>query len=66
MTSRRSSGYGSSASASLSFFPRGLHEFNKVAVETVAYKVNNEKLRIQFFDDPEAAALWLETRPSEG
>jgi hypothetical protein len=38
---------------------RPTHYFNKVAVETIAYKVNQEKLRIQFFDDLSEAKKWL-------
>ena len=33
--------------------------FNKVAVETVSYKVDTEKLTINFFDSPEEAKDWL-------
>ena len=33
--------------------------FNKVAVETVSYKVDKEKLTINFFDDIEKAVDWL-------
>lgn len=33
--------------------------FNKVAVETICYKVNKEKLTIHFFDDIEDAKNWL-------
>jgi hypothetical protein len=36
------------------------HYFNKVAVETIAYKVNSEKLKISFFGDEQAALDWLE------
>jgi hypothetical protein len=35
------------------------HYFNKVAVETVAYKVNQEKLSIQFFNNAQEALAWL-------
>ena len=38
---------------------RPVHYFNKVAIETVAYKVNQEKLRIQIFNDVEDAREWL-------
>src|SRR4051812_23092815 len=38
---------------------RPVHYFNKVAVETVAYKVNQEKLRIKFFNNVEEAREWL-------
>lgn len=38
---------------------RPVHYFNKVAVETVAYKVNHEKLKIQFFNDLRSATEWL-------
>jgi hypothetical protein len=40
------------------------HYFNKVAVETIAYKVNKEKLKISFFGDEKAALEWLETERS--
>lgn len=33
--------------------------FNKVAVESVSYKVDKEKLNIQFFDNREDAENWL-------
>ena len=33
--------------------------FNKVAVETVSYKVDKEKLTINFFDNSEEAKEWL-------
>ena len=33
--------------------------FNKVAVETISYKVDKEKLTINFFDDAEEAREWL-------
>src|SRR3954469_13071037 len=42
---------------------RPVHYFNKVAVETVAYKVNQEKLRIQIFNDLEEARNWLNHFP---
>ena len=38
---------------------RPVHYFNKVAVETIAYKVNQEQLRIQFFNDVHEAEDWL-------
>jgi len=38
---------------------RPVHYFNKVAIETVAYKVNQEKLRIQIFNDVDEAREWL-------
>jgi hypothetical protein len=38
---------------------RPTHYFNKVAVETIAYKINQEQLRIQFFDDIQQAKAWL-------
>ena len=38
------------------------HYFNKVAVETVAYKVNQDLLSIRFFDDEAAALEWLRSR----
>jgi len=33
--------------------------FNKVAVESVSYKVDQDKLRINFFDNTAAAREWL-------
>ena len=33
--------------------------FNKVAVESVSYKVDKEKLTINFFDSEEEAVRWL-------
>jgi hypothetical protein len=33
--------------------------FNNVAVETISYKVDKEKLAINFFDNIEAARQWL-------
>jgi hypothetical protein len=33
--------------------------FNKVAIETVSYKVEQEKLRIAFFDNKDDAVRWL-------
>ncbi len=39
-----------------------VHYFNKVAVETVSYKVDKEKLAINFFDSKEEAIKWLSTR----
>ena len=33
--------------------------FNKVAVETISYKVDREKLTINFFDNSEEAREWL-------
>ena len=33
--------------------------FNKIAVETISYKVDKEKLTINFFDDVEEAKDWL-------
>lgn len=33
--------------------------FNKVAVESVSYKVDKEKLTINFFDNIEEARVWL-------
>ena len=35
--------------------------FNKVAVETVSYKVDQDKLTINFFNTPEEAREWLNT-----
>lgn len=43
---------------------RPQHYFNKVAVETIAYKVNREKLRISFFETEYEALNWLETERS--
>jgi len=40
-----------------------VHYFNKVAVETIAFKANQEKLRIQFFNDIEEAREWLRAFP---
>jgi ferredoxin-NADP reductase len=39
-----------------------VHYFNKVAVETVSYKVDQEKLAINFFDSKEEAVQWLNQR----
>jgi hypothetical protein len=33
--------------------------FNKVAIESVSFKVEHEKLRIAFFDSDEEALVWL-------
>lgn len=33
--------------------------FNKVAVETISYKVDSDKLLIRFFDDIENAREWI-------
>ncbi len=33
--------------------------FNKVAIESISYKVDKEKLMINFFDSIEEAKLWL-------
>jgi hypothetical protein len=33
--------------------------FNKVAVETISYKVDKEKLQINFFDNVSDAKSWL-------
>ncbi|HSZ72688.1 MAG TPA: STAS/SEC14 domain-containing protein [Cytophagaceae bacterium] len=35
------------------------HYFNKVAIESISYKVNKEKLTIRFFDEVEEARQWL-------
>lgn len=35
------------------------HYFNKVAVENISYKVDKEKLTINFFDNVEEAREWL-------
>lgn len=35
------------------------HYFNKVAVESVSYKVDKDKLAIHFFDNVEEAKEWL-------
>jgi hypothetical protein len=36
--------------------------FNKVAVESVSYKVDKDKLEIVFFDNTEQAKEWLKTK----
>jgi hypothetical protein len=54
------------------FLPRAIREgfrvialvqpdayFNKVAVESVAYKINHEKLKIRFFNNVAEAQEWL-------
>jgi hypothetical protein len=41
---------------------RPLHYFNKVAVESVSYKVDRNKLAINFFDNREEAIAWLRQR----
>jgi hypothetical protein len=38
---------------------RPAHYFNKVAVESVSYKVDQDKLKIRFFDSEEEAQRWL-------
>jgi hypothetical protein len=38
------------------------HYFNKVAVENISYKVDKEKLAINFFDNIEEAKAWLQGR----
>jgi hypothetical protein len=61
------------------FLPRAIHQgfkviamirpeyyFNKVAVETVSYKVDKEKLSIQFFDSREKASEWLKMWHGDG
>jgi ferredoxin-NADP reductase len=40
---------------------RPVHYFNKVAVETISYKVDKEKLAINFFEDRAEAEQWLLT-----
>jgi hypothetical protein len=35
--------------------------FNKVAVESISYKVDQEKLTINFFDNIIDAKTWLQT-----
>jgi hypothetical protein len=35
------------------------HYFNKVAVETISYKIDQSKLAIQFFDNESDAKKWL-------
>lgn len=35
------------------------HYFNKVAVDSISYKVDKEKLTINFFDNIEEAKEWL-------
>lgn len=37
--------------------------FNRVAVESVSYKVDKEKISIQFFDSWEEAVGWLALKP---
>jgi hypothetical protein len=37
------------------------HYFNKVAIESVSYKVDKEKLTINFFDRLTEAKEWLDT-----
>lgn len=39
-----------------------LHYFNKVAVESISYKVDRDKLAINFFDNREEAIAWLMQR----
>jgi hypothetical protein len=36
------------------------HYFNKVAVESISYKVDKDKLAINFFDNVEEAKEWLQ------
>jgi hypothetical protein len=36
--------------------------FNKVAVESISYKVDKEKLAIAFFDNKRSAREWLEAK----
>lgn len=36
--------------------------FNKVAVETISYKIDKQKLSINFFDTAEEATTWLENQ----
>src|SRR6186997_373093 len=36
------------------------HYFNKVAVESISYKVDKDKLAINFFDNIEEAKAWLQ------
>lgn len=38
-----------------------IHYFNKVAVESVAFKVKKELLRINFFSEYKEAKAWLES-----
>lgn len=35
--------------------------FNRIAVETISFRVEKEKLQIQFFDTYEEAKNWLDT-----
>jgi len=35
--------------------------FNKVAVETISFKAEKEKLQIQFFDTAEEGKIWLDS-----
>ena len=37
------------------------HYFNKVAVETISYKADKDKLTINFFDNTKEARKWLDT-----
>ncbi len=37
------------------------HYFNKVAVESISYKIDKEKLTVNFFDSLEEAKEWLAT-----
>ncbi len=37
--------------------------FNKVAVESISFKVDKENLQIQFFDTVEEAREWLDSLP---
>jgi len=41
---------------------RPVHYFNKVAVESISYKVDQDKLAINFFDDVNGAKQWLTNR----
>jgi hypothetical protein len=38
--------------------------FNKVAIESIVYKVDKEKISIQFFDTREDAVAWLTAQAS--
>jgi len=37
------------------------HYFNKVAVESISYKVDKDKLAINFFDNVDEAKAWLKS-----
>jgi hypothetical protein len=41
---------------------RPKHYFNNVAVESISYRVDREKLGIHFFDERQAAENWLRAK----